>query len=95
MAAYLIAEIEVTDSAGYDEYRKQVGAVIAKYAGRFLVRGGAIESKEGGWQPKRLVVVEFPSLDKARTFYHSADYAPLIALRQKASHGKLVLVEGA
>jgi len=95
MAAYLIAEIDVADAPAYDEYRKQVPTVIAKYGGRFLVRGGTIESKEGGWQPRRLVVVEFPSLDKARTFYHSADYAPLIALRQKASRGKLVLVEGA
>ena len=95
MAAYLIAEIDVVDNSGYDEYRKQVGAIIAKHGGKFLVRGGAVEPKEGGWQPKRLVVVEFPSMEKARTFYHSADYAPLIALRQKASRGKLVLVEGA
>ena len=95
MAAYLIAEIDVTDAKAYEEYRKQVPAVIARYGGRFLVRGGAIEPKEGGWQPKRIVVVEFPSLDKAHAFYHSSDYAPLIELRQRASRGKLILVEGA
>ena len=95
MAAYLIAEIDVVDGASYDEYRKQVPAVIAKYGGKFLVRGGTVDSKEGGWQPKRIVVVEFPSLDKARAFYDSREYAPLIALRQKASRGKLILTEGA
>jgi len=95
MSAYLIAEIEVTDSATYEEYRKQVPAVVNKYGGKFLVRGGKSESLEGGWSPKRLVVLEFPSLDQARTFYRSSDYAPLIKLRQKASRGKLVIVEGA
>jgi uncharacterized protein (DUF1330 family) len=95
MSAYLIAEIEVTDAATYEEYRKQVPAVVNKYGGKFLVRGGKSESLEGGWSPKRLVVLEFPSLDQARTFYRSSDYAPLIKLRQKASRGKLVIVEGA
>jgi uncharacterized protein (DUF1330 family) len=95
MAAYLIAEIDVVDGASYDEYRKQVPAVIAKYGGKFLVRGGTVDSKEGGWQPKRIVVVEFPSLDKARAFYDSREYGPLIKLRQKASKGKLILTEGA
>ena len=70
-------------------------AVVNKYGGKFLVRGGKSESLEGGWSPKRLVVLEFPSLDQARTFYRSSDYAPLIKLRQKASRGKLVIVEGA
>ena len=59
MAAYVIAEVDVTDQALYEEYRKLVPETIDKYGGRFLVRGGAIESKEGGWQPKRLVVIEF------------------------------------
>ena len=95
MTAYVIAEIEVTDPAAYEEYRKQVPAVIAKYNGRFLVRGGKMESKEGGWMPKRIVVVEFPSMAQAQKFYDSPDYAPLIKLRQKASTGRLVLVEGA
>jgi uncharacterized protein (DUF1330 family) len=95
MSAYVIAEIEVVDPAAYEEYRKQVPAVIAKYGGKFLVRGGKIEPREGGWTPKRIVVVEFPSMAQAQKFYDSADYAPLIKLRQKASKGKLILVEGA
>ena len=94
MAAYLIGEIEVTDPATYDDYRKQVAATVAQYGGRFVVRGGRVESLEGGWSPKRMVVLEFPSLEQARKWYRSPEYAPLIALRQRASRGKLILVEG-
>lgn len=95
MAAYVVGEIEVTDPATYEEYRKQVLAVVTKYGGRFIVRGGKVETLEGGWAPKRFVALEFPSMDQARRFYRSPEYAPLIALRQKASRGRLILVEGA
>ena len=95
MSAYVIAEIDVVDPAAYEDYRKQVLAVVTKYGGKFIVRGGKIEPKEGGWTPKRIVVVEFPSLAQAQKFYDSPEYAPLIKLRQKASKGKLILVEGA
>jgi uncharacterized protein (DUF1330 family) len=95
MSAYVIAEIEVTDPAAYEEYRKQVLAVVQKYQGKFIVRGGRVDSREGGWKPSRIVVVEFPSLAQAQKFYDSPEYAPLIKLRQKASKGKLILVEGA
>jgi uncharacterized protein (DUF1330 family) len=95
MSAYVIAEIDVVDPAAYDDYRKQVLAVVTKYGGKFIVRGGKIEPKEGGWTPKRIVVLEFPSLAHAQKWYDSAEYAPLIKLRQKASKGKLILVEGA
>lgn len=95
MSAYVIGEIEVTDAAAYEEYRRQVLPVVQKYGGRFIVRGGKVEALEGGWAPRRLVALEFPSMEQARKFYRSPEYAPLIALRQKASRGKLVLVEGA
>jgi len=95
MSAYVIAEIEVTDPAVYEEYRKQVLAVVTKYGGKFLVRGGNVKSKEGGWAPKRLVVLEFPSMAQAEKFYGSTEYAPLLQLRLKASRGRLVIVEGA
>ena len=95
MAAYVVAEVEVTDPAVYEQYRKLVPATIAKYGGKFLVRGGAVETKEGGWQPKRLVVLEFASMDQARKWYHSAEYAPALALRAKAARSKVLLVEGA
>lgn len=95
MAAYLIGEIEVTDPAAYEDYRKQVGATVAKYGGRFVVRGGKVQALEGGWSPGRIVALEFPSMEQAQKWYRSPEYAPLIALRQRASRGKLILVEGA
>jgi uncharacterized protein (DUF1330 family) len=94
MAAYVVAEIDISDPQAYDEYRAKVPAVIAKYGGRYIVRGGKVESMEGGWQPKRLAVVEFPTMEQALKFYRSEEYAPLIKLRQRASRGKLVIVEG-
>ena len=95
MAAYVMGEIEVTDPAAYEDYRKQVMPVVTKYGGRFIVRGGRVETLEGGWAPKRFVALEFPSMEQAQKFYRSPEYAPLIKLRQKASRGKLILVEGA
>ena len=94
MSAYVIAEIDITDPAAYEDYRRQVPAVIARYGGKYIVRGGKVEPLEGGWSPKRIAVVEFPSMEQALKFYRSAEYAPLIAIRQKASRGKLVIVEG-
>lgn len=95
MAAYIFGEIEVTDPAVYDEYRKQVPAVVTKYGGRFIVRGGRVEALEGGWSPKRFVALEFPSMEQALKWYRSKEYAPLIRLRQEGSRGKLIAVEGA
>jgi uncharacterized protein (DUF1330 family) len=94
-AAYVIGEIEVTDQAKYDDYRKQVVATVQKHGGRFIVRGGKVEPLEGGWSPKRIVVLEFASMEKALAWYRSAEYAPLIKLRQQGSRGKLIAVEGA
>jgi uncharacterized protein (DUF1330 family) len=94
MAAYLIAEVEVTDPAAYEEYRKRVPATIEQYGGRYLVRGGATESKEGGWAPGRLVILEFASMEQARRWYDSPEYTPARAIRQRASKSKLIFAEG-
>jgi len=95
VAAYVFGEIEVTDPAVYEDYRKQVLAVVTKYGGKFIVRGGRVEPLEGGWAPRRIVALEFPSMEQAQKWYRSPEYAPLIKLRQKASKGKLIIVEGA
>ena len=95
MSAYVVAEVEVTEPAVYEQYRKLVPATIARYGGKYLVRGGAVETKEGSWQPKRLVVLEFSSMDQARKWYHSPEYAPALALRARAARSKVLLVEGA
>jgi uncharacterized protein (DUF1330 family) len=94
MPAYVIAEVDVRDAALYDEYRKLVPGTLEKYGGRFLVRGGAVEEMEGGWAPKRLVVLEFPSMEQARAWYQSPDYAPVLAMRLKAASARLLMVEG-
>ena len=94
MAAYVIAEVDVHDAALFEEYRKLVPPTIAQYGGKYVVRGGAMESKEGGWTPKRVVVLEFPTLARAREWYHSAEYAPALALRLKAAKSRMVMVEG-
>lgn len=94
MAAYVIVNVEVHDAVRYEDYRKSVLATLAPYGGRFLVRGGKVEVLEGSWSPKRLVVVEFPSAEKAREWWHSAEYAAPKALRQANSYTDMVLVEG-
>ena len=93
MKGYVVGEIEITDPAIFADYGKQVPATIAQYGGKYLVRGGKAEALEGA-QPKRVVVLEFPSFEQARKWYNSPEYAPLIALRQKGARGRLLLVEG-
>ena len=95
MPAYVIADVNVTDPKLYEDYKKLVPATVEKYGGRFAVRGGKVDAKEGGWAPARLVVLEFPSMEKARAWYDSPEYAPALALRLKAANAKLILVEGA
>ena len=90
MAAYLISTIEITDPLGYEEYKKLVAPVLAKYGGKFVVRGGSIEYKEGDWQPKRIVVAQFESMDRARAFYDSPEYAPAKQIRQRTSVGSVL-----
>ena len=95
MAAYVVAEIEVTDPATYEGYRPLAGAAVEKYGGKFLVRGGKTEAVEGGWAPKRFVILEFPSMERVKAFYNSPEYQKALAVRLKASTGRLIFVEGA
>ncbi|HEU4489189.1 MAG TPA: DUF1330 domain-containing protein [Actinomycetota bacterium] len=94
MPAYVICDIDVTDSAGYQEYAKQAPPTIARHGGRYLVRGGAVAVLEGEWRPNRLVILEFDSVEAARRWHSSEDYAGPKALRQKTSKGNFVVVEG-
>jgi uncharacterized protein (DUF1330 family) len=94
MPAYLIADVHIQDTAKFEEYRKLVPATVEKYGGKFLVRGGKFETLEGEWQPKRLVVLEFPSLELARRWYDSAEYHEPKAMRFAAAQSNVILVEG-
>ena len=94
MPAYVLADVTVTDLPAMEEYRKQVPATLAKYGGRFLVRGGAHRTVEGDWKPTRLVVIEFPSLADAQRWYDSEEYRAPKALRMRAGRTSVVIVDG-
>lgn len=94
MAAYVIASVTVKDPARYADYRKMVLPTITAYGGRFLARGGRVERLEGVWEPNRLVIVEFPSVERAKAWWSSPEYAEAKALRQATSEGSLVVIEG-
>jgi uncharacterized protein (DUF1330 family) len=94
MPAYVIAHIDVKDPARYEDYKKMSPVSIHKCGGRFIARGGKAEVLEGTWQPKRLVLLEFPSVERAREWWASDEYAPAKALRQATSVGDMIVVEG-
>ena len=94
MPAYLIANITVIDPKRYPEYREKVPAVIAQYGGKFLVRGGAIHPVEGDLGIDRMVVLEFATMEAARAFYDSPEYAPLHKLRLETTLSDVAIVEG-
>ena len=94
MPAYLIAEIEVQDGERYEEYRQRVPATIAAHGGKYLARGGDVENLEGGRVPRRTVILEFESLERARQWWVSDEYGALKELRRSASVGNIMLVDG-
>ncbi len=95
MAAYFIAQIEVTDAETFKGYGARVPATIEKYGGRYLARGGALTPLEETPPKPRVVVIEFDSVEAAKRWYESEDYAPLAAMRRSAANGPLFIVEGA
>jgi uncharacterized protein (DUF1330 family) len=94
MAAYLISDVSARDPAALEIYRTRAADSIARYGGRYLVRGGTIEPLEGDWRPRMIVVVEFPDVDRARAWYNSPEYAEALAVRDTALSRKLILLEG-
>jgi len=94
MAAYLIAHIDVTDRQGFAAYGAAVPAIIERFGGRYLIRGGEIQVLEGDWAVPRLVTIEFPNAARARAFYDSPEYQEILPLRLAASRGTVVIAEG-
>jgi len=92
--AYVMANVDVKDPVRYEDYKRMVPPTMAKYGGRFIVRGGDVEVLEGDWRPNRLVLLEFPSVEQARAWWHSPEYAEARALRQATSTGTLLILEG-
>ncbi len=95
MPAYVIASVtDARDAEKLARYREGNTAAVEKHGGRFIARGGELETLEGDWPALRIVIMEFPDMDTARSWYQSDDYAPLRELRQSASDTDIVLVEG-
>ncbi|TXH31479.1 MAG: DUF1330 domain-containing protein [Cyclobacteriaceae bacterium] len=94
MAAYLIVEVTIHNPAEYEEYKKLTPGSLKNYQGKFIVRGAKTECLEGEWKPERIVVLEFPSVELAKAWWASEEYAPAKALRQRTAHTKMLLVDG-
>jgi uncharacterized protein (DUF1330 family) len=94
MSAYVIAIVDIKDPARYERYRQMVLPTITAYGGRFIARGGRTEVLEGHWAPRRLVIVEFPSVERAKEWWSSPEYSEAKAIRQATSEGTLMVIEG-
>ncbi|PWC40601.1 hypothetical protein TSO221_24905 [Azospirillum sp. TSO22-1] len=94
MSAYIIVEADVHDPVAFEEYKKLSSEAVKRHGATFLVRGGAMHVLEGDWQPKRIVVLEFPSAEAAHAFYHSPEYEKAREARRHAAKLNIILVEG-
>lgn len=94
MPAYIISDVTIRDREAFEAYRSRAAASIAAHGGRYLVRGGDVETLEGDWQPGPLIVVEFPDIETARRWYRSEEYAAALEVRDTALSRNLILVEG-
>jgi uncharacterized protein (DUF1330 family) len=94
MPAYVVVEIEIRDAETYRRYKEMAPASIARYGGRYLVRGAPVQCLEGEWDSPRFVLLEFPDAERARAWWSSPEYAPAKALRQASAGTDMILVEG-
>lgn len=94
MPAYIIVEIEVKNAAEYEEYKRLAHPTLALFDGKYIVRGGSTEILEGEWKPNRIVILEFPTMEKARAWWSSEEYSPAKAIRHRTADSKMILVEG-
>ncbi len=94
MAAYVILDVDVIDAERYADYKEMSGEALAAHGGKFLVRGGKAEVLEGEWTPNRVVVLEFESVEQAKAWWSSKEYAEAKKLRQDCSRGNMILIEG-
>jgi uncharacterized protein (DUF1330 family) len=94
MAAYVVVEVEVQDKDRYETYKRMVPPSLTAYGGRFIARGGEVETLEGEWSPTRLVILEFPSVEQAKAWWSSEEYAEAKALRQATAQSRMIVVAG-
>ena len=94
MPAYIIVEIDIVDPIGYEEYKKLASATVEKYGGKYIVRGGTAETLEGDWKPKRIVVLQFDSMQRAKEWLNCQEYREPRKMRHRTAKTKMILVEG-
>ena len=94
MPAYVIVDITVTDPAGYEEYQKLAPPAVAAYGGKYLARGGQVQTLEGNWAPTRLVILEFESAERAKQWLESPEYSAGRQLRHRTATSNMIVVEG-
>lgn len=94
MPAYVIVDIDVSDPVGYEEYKQKCAPTVAHFGGRYIARGGKAETLEGDWAPKRMVLLEFPSVERAKEWWSSSEYAPAAAIRRRTAAARMIVVEG-
>jgi uncharacterized protein (DUF1330 family) len=94
MPAYIVVEVDVHNPTEYEDYKKLTPGSLKNFQGKFIVRGGKTETLEGDWSPKRFVMLEFPSIELAKAWWASEEYAPAKALRQRTATSKMIVVEG-
>lgn len=94
MPAYVVVELAVHDVQTHERYKQLEPPSLIPYGGRYLVRGGSTEALEGSWQPPRFVMLEFPTVEQARAWWGSPEYAPAKALRHASAHSMMLLMEG-
>jgi uncharacterized protein (DUF1330 family) len=94
MTAYFISDASVKNREALEIFRAQAAASVSQYGGRYLVRAGSIEPLEGSWTPHAVIIIEFPDLERARSWYRSVEYASALAIRDDAISRHLILVDG-
>lgn len=94
MPAYIIVDIKINNPQAYEEYKKHTPGSLLPFDGKFIVRGGETVTLEGDWTPERIVILEFPTMEKAKAWWNSPGYAPAKLIRQRASHTRMIAVEG-
>ena len=94
MSAYVIVQVDIHDPATYERYKELAPPSIAHYGGRYIARGGATETFEGSWQASRMVILEFPDMDAARTWWASPEYAEAKAMRHASAKTEMLAVQG-
>lgn len=94
MPAYVVVDVDVKNLEAYKEYREKAPATVHQYGGRYVVRGGEVSDLEPGWDTHRFVILEFPTLDEAKQWYGSPEYAKILPIRLRSTRSRLLMVEG-